>query len=123
MDKKQIIKYLESFKYDFQYYQEKAKEINFVETQIRTANNSDFLLETKKYEESQIAKFINKKKDIEMLLQKTSQPYQTLLYLKYISFLTFDQIADRMNYSTKRIYQLHSEALNTLLIIINKTKD
>lgn len=123
MDKKQIIKYLESFKYDFQYYQEKAKEINFVETQIRTANNSEFLLETKKYEESQIAKFINKKKDIEMLLQKTSQPYQTLLYLKYISFLTFDQIADRMNYSTKRIYQLHSEALNTLLIIINKTKD
>ncbi len=50
MDKKQIIKYLESFKYDFQYYQEKAKEINFVETQIRTANNSEFLLETKNYE-------------------------------------------------------------------------
>ncbi len=121
MDKKQIIKYLEDYKYDYQYYQEKAKEIHSVEKQMRSVNDSQFLLATKKYEESQITKFINKKKDIEMLLQKTSQPYQTLLYLKYISFLTFDQIADRMNYSTKRIYQLHGEALNRLLDIINNS--
>lgn len=43
------------------------------------------------------------------------------MYMKYITFLTFDQIAVRMNYSTKRIYQLHSEAISILLKLINES--
>ena len=67
----------------------------------------------------EISKIVKKKKYIETLFQKLIQPYQILMYLRYISFLTFDEIADRMNYSTKRIYQLHTEALNKLLDVIN----
>ena len=49
------------------------------------------------------------------------QPYRVIFYLKYISLLTFDQIADKLNYSTKRIYQLHNEGLDIIIKKINET--
>ncbi len=36
---------------------------------------------------------------------------RTLLLLRYTSFLTWEQIAEEMNYSTRRIMQLHPAAL------------
>ena len=60
-----------------------------------------------------------KKKRIDQLIERLNQPYRIIMYLKYITFLTFDQIADQMNYSTKRIYQLHSEGVNKLQELIN----
>lgn len=37
--------------------------------------------------------------------------YQTILELRYIRFFKWDKIAEEMNYSVKRVYQLHEEAL------------
>ena len=62
---------------------------------------------------------IEKKKNIESLIQSLSQPYKTIMYMKYVSFMTFDEIASKMNYSTKRIYQLHSEGFSRLLDIVS----
>lgn len=111
---------LEDYWYDNQYLKEKAKEVESMNLLIRSGKSSDFILRTKQYEESEMSKIIEKKKHIEGLFQKLNQPYRTIMYMKYISFLTFDQIADRMNYSTKRIYQLHGEAISILLKIINE---
>lgn len=112
---------LEEYWYDNQFLKEKAKEVEAMDTLIRMGKGSDFIATTKQYEVSEMSKIIEKKKYIEGLFQNLNQPYRTIMYMKYIVFLTFDQIADRMNYSTKRIYQLHSEALSILLSNINET--
>lgn len=35
-----------------------------------------------------------------------------LLKLRYVEFMTWEQIAEKMNYSTRQIYRLHKDALN-----------
>ena len=119
MTKECLKELLEEYWYDNQYLKEKAKEVETMNKLIFAGKGSNFLSTTKLYEEAEMSKIIEKKKHIENLLQNLSQPYRTIMYMKYITFLTFDQIADRMNYSTKRIYQLHGEAINKLLIFVN----
>ena len=119
MLKNELKTLLEDYWYDNQYLKEKAKEVESMNNLIRSGKGSDFIVSTKQYEESEMSKIIEKKKYIEGLFQNLNQPYRTIMYMKYITFLTFDQIADRMNYSTKRIYQLHSEAFSILLNSIN----
>lgn len=121
MLKEELKNMLEEYWYDNQFLKEKAKEVEAMDTLIRMGKGSDFIATTKQYEVSEMSKIIEKKKYIERLFQNLNQPYRTIMYMKYIVFLTFDQIADRMNYSTKRIYQLHSEALSILLNNINET--
>lgn len=120
MLKSELKTLLEDYWYDNQYLKEKAKEVESINSLIRSGKASEFIMNTKNYEESEMSKIVEKKKYIEGLFQKLNQPYRTIMYMKYISFLTFDQIADRMNYSTKRIYQLHSEAISILLRTINE---
>ena len=122
MTKECLKELLEEYWYDNQYLKEKAKEVETMNKLILAGKGSDFLSETKLYEEAEMSKIIDKKKLIENLLQNLTQPYRTIMYMKYITFLTFDQIADRMNYSTKRIYQLHGEAINKLLLVVNATE-
>ena len=122
MSKENLKELLEDYWYDNQYLQEKAKEFQSMDKFLKIDGNSEFLISTKQYEESQMLKIVEKKKYIESLIQRLSQPYRTLMYMKYISFLTFDQIAGKMNYSTKRIYQLHSEGFSKLLNIINENE-
>lgn len=122
MTKEELKTLLEDYWYDNQYLKEKAKEVESMNKLILCGKASDFVLNTKKYEESEMSKIIDKKKRIEHLFEKLNQPYRTIMYMKYITFLTFDQIADRMNYSTKRIYQLHSEGLSLILKSINTSQ-
>lgn len=121
MTKEALKELLESYWYDNQYLREKAKEVENIEKMIKLGKSSEFISITKQYELSEMSKIIEKKKYIENLLQNLNQPYRTIMYMKYIVFLTFDQIADRMHYSTKRIYQLHSEAIAILLKTLNET--
>ncbi len=119
MLKEELKTLLEDYWYDNQYLKEKAKEVESMDLLIRSGKGSDFIVSTKRYEESEMTKIIEKKRYIEGLFQTLNQPYRTIMYMKYVTFLTFDQIADRMNYSTKRIYQLHSEGMSILLQSIN----
>ncbi len=121
MLKRELKTLLEDYWYDNQYLKEKAKEVESMNTLICSSKDSDFIMSTKQYEELEMSKIFEKKKYIERLFQKLNQPYRTIMYMKYITFLTFDQIAVRMNYSTKRIYQLHSEAISILLKLINES--
>ena len=47
------------------------------------------------------------------------QPYRNILFYRYIKFMTFDEIALKMNYSTPRIYQLHDHAIELILENLN----
>lgn len=126
MNKQELKHFLESYMFDEQYLKEKVKEVEKIKLQTEKilnsnniANKSSSIIDTQHNEQQIILEIYLKKQKIESLFQLLEQPYRTLMYLKYISFLTFDQVADRMNYSTKRIYQLHNEGLNFLQLKIN----
>lgn len=124
MNKDELRVYLESFVYDQQYLNEKVKEVKnakILAEKIFQDNDKEY----SKFESSEKQRILNlylKKQKMEDMFQTLGQPYRTLMFLKYISFFTFDQIAGQMNYSTKRIYQLHNIALTQLLCKINKNE-
>ena len=120
MLKDELKKILEEYKYDYQYLKEKSKEVEEINSLIRSGKNYEYVIVSQKYEEKELSELVEKKKYVESLLKNLGQPYRTIMYMKYITFLTFDEIAYRMNYSTKRIYQLHSEGITILLKKINE---
>lgn len=132
-EKNKKIKELESFKYDMQFFKEKSKDIEklkneieksyarLVEMQNKNINTNELnnqiqkIIEKQTQEENLLLNFIIKKQKIEKNLEEMPQPYKNIFFLRYISDNTFDQIALKMNYSTKRIYQLHKEGLKIYL--------
>lgn len=134
VEKKDAIKELENYKYDYEYYLEKfnnAEKLNQIVQEISTRvenlnivdsafNNElkDKLNIIKKEqinEEKYFLEMITKKRVIEERIDKIDQPYKSILLYKYISLLTFDEIASKMNYSVKRIYQLHQKGIEIYL--------
>lgn len=116
---------LEGYWYDCQYLDEKIKELEKIKNQYNKVNapdennnnstNCNFLIQNV----ISLIKPIEKKKlYLEKTVQKLPQPYKNVIYFKYIRNLTNDQIADKLNYSINRIYQLHKEGLYKLQIII-----
>ena len=73
------------------------------------------VVEREMREEESLIEILNKKQKIETIIKKLEQPYRNIIYLKYIRFYTYDQIADKMHYSSKRIYQLHTIALEKFI--------
>lgn len=119
---------LENYIYDYQYFLEKSKEReNFkdevqnsiVRTQLLNEYVSNQgqeeaiyqIVENERQEEKYLTDILKKKQSIENIIKNLPQPYMTILYFRYMRFFSFGQIADKMHYSTKRIYQLHMEGL------------
>ncbi len=119
MNREEVKNMLEEYWYDNQYLKEKTKEVEKITAMMIKNPNLEIYQVSKKQEEEILFKLLAKKKRIDELIERLNQPYRIIMYLKYITFLTFDQIADQMNYSTKRIYQLHSEGVNKLQELIN----
>lgn len=125
-----LVKALSSYSYDKKFYEEKSREIDKLKVQLQ--NNLDRILFLKKLnliedehkvairtiskklfeEEKILLQILEKKQKIEQSLNLTEQPYKSVLYYRYILSKSFDEIGQMMNYSTKRIYQLHSEGLD-----------
>lgn len=122
MSKEELKNLLEDYWFDNQYLKEKSKEITSVSKIFSYSASSQLLDASLQFEEEQIKNILYKKQKVESLIQSLKQPYKTIMYMKYITFLSFDQIADRMNYSTKRIYQLHNEGIAKLLSNINNNE-
>ena len=137
MNREKAKSLLESFVYDNYYYKEKLKEVESfkVDTenslkriQFLKQDNSAMhnleqyvsnIFENQIQEENIILEILNKKQKIEMCIEKMEQPFKTVLYLRYIRFLSFDDIGQRMFYSTKRIYQLHASAIDAFVDVYN----
>ena len=129
---KEKIKYLlESYKYENQFLREKKSELNKLNEQylrsleklkpiIIDENNQIFNDAMERYKseysviEDEISKVITKKKEIEMLIEDISQPCRNVLYFKYVKCFSVEEIADKMNYSTQRIYQFHDKGMKEL---------
>ena len=122
MTRNELKKLLEEYQYDDKYLKEKVKEIERIKKQCNALADDEQKETLKEFikKEDQRLRFIMSKKDrVEDIINCLDQPLKTLMYLKYIRFFTFDQVADAMSYSTKRIYQLHYEAVDKLLDTMN----
>jgi len=124
---KKLLRDLESYKYDYQYFIEKSNDIDKLKNEIEKSitrldrikeNNGDIgeinhqiqlIVDKQSQEEYALLKVITKKQEIEKYIDDLSQPYKNIFFLHYIGGYSFSDIALKMNYSTKRIYQLHKE--------------
>lgn len=50
--------------------------------------------------------------EIKEKISELKQPYKNILLLRYINGKTYEDIAEKSNYSTPRIFQLHREAIS-----------
>ena len=132
-----VIKELEDYKYEFQYFQEKSKEIERLKKEIQKSYNRlnelkeskidtselnkqiQIIADKQSKEENALLTILSKKQEIEKRLENLPQPYKNILFLKYISLNTIDEIALKMNYSSKRIYQLHKKGISIYCAMYN----
>lgn len=62
-----------------------------------------------------VNKLLNLKKEVASVVRKIGNPeYQTLLELRYLNFVGWEEIANKMGYSLPHIFRIHVRALNYL---------
>ena len=124
-----LIKELEELKQDCVYLEEmkgfmesEDASLTKIYTKLRQMRELDldvgnlderikFVLEEFVKGEKRVIKALEKRQLMLSRIDKMNQPFKNVLYFRYVCMKTFDEIALKMNYSTKRIYQLHQKAL------------
>ena len=63
-----------------------------------------------------VIRLVDTKKDIIHRIKSVeSAEYQTLLELRYLNYMTWEQIAVEMNYELRWLYRIHGKALDAIL--------
>ena len=76
----------------------------------------DMIVQLEKETNQEIHKLARLKKEIQSAIQTVEEPsLRLLLEYRYIHSLTWDQVAQRMNYDVRQVYRLHGTALSKLL--------
>lgn len=132
MSKDEIKKILTNVKYDKQYYSEKcnaakkiAKEIDNLTVafsqqnvqncvMIEMAEIIDALRAQCTEINAKASKILGNVRKVEEMIEQLDYPYKSVMYFRYIIGHDFGKIAQLMNYSDKRIYQLHAIAIELL---------
>lgn len=127
--KSKVMEELESYIFDYQYFLEKSKDIDKLKKEIDNMLYKINDMKLKKFdtqdaeeqlnilvlnhskENKSLQRLIVQREKIENRIEEVPQPYKNILYLKYIKGNSFEEIAKKMHYSTKRIYQLHKEGI------------
>ena len=66
---------------------------------------------------SDIMKLVEITKDIESVIRAVdSIEYRTLLEMRYLGFMDWDEIASRMGYSPRNVFYVHSREIRTVHI-------
>lgn len=62
-----------------------------------------------------VTELVNIKREIGRIINGVESPeYRTVLELRYMSFLKWEEIAVIMGYSMQRVFQIHKEAINAI---------
>lgn len=72
------------------------------------------LVDAQEKSAAEVAQLTKLENEIACTIDRVSEPYRTLLYERYINGRTWEQIAVKMNYSYRRVTQLHGEALKLI---------
>ena len=66
---------------------------------------------------TQITEMLMAKEKLKQIIENVpNYEHRQILYKRYICFQKWEQIAVDMNYSIRRIYQIHGEALNCIIL-------
>jgi len=123
------VKELEEYRFDMQYYRERKRELEILKSKVIDYKSriEDYRLKGKdfsltRFQLEQLQEEIGEKKRalfsvlakcerVEANIKKLDQPYKNVLLFKYVMGHSVDDIAEKMNYSSKRIYQLHRQGI------------
>ena len=60
---------------------------------------------------------------MDLIMQVDGSELRTILLMRYLQGLDWDDIADRTNYSLRTVFSLHGEALNEFGEILDEMSD
>lgn len=70
------------------------------------------IIELEKWIGEQIQELVEKKRDIAQAIRSVGNiELETVLEMRYLSFMNWDEITARMNYGSNYVYQIHRRAL------------
>jgi len=73
------------------------------------------LIDLEREIDADIDKLVDLKREIIGVINSVEQPeYHLLLELRYLSYKTWEEIAEVMNYSWRNVHYVHSKALKTV---------
>ncbi len=92
------------------------------ETKVKTSTISDItsnvvakIVDYEREINKEIDKFIDIKKELRQIISIVEKPNERLLLrLRYLEFLTWEQVAEKMSYSLKQIYRIHIKAIESV---------
>lgn len=85
----------------------------------KIANIVGKIVDLEKQISAEIDDFIDLKKEIHDAIDAVKNPKERLvLRYRYIEFLTWEQTAERMNYSIMQVHRIHSNALKNFVVPI-----
>lgn len=116
-------------------YEKELEEIKALEPYISSSNYSGMPFSGTRNPEPPFVRAIYKKADLEGKIEKkvedlidvrvqihnaieavSNNTYKLVLRLRYIDFLSWEEIASEMNYSEVHIHRLHNAALNHVTV-------
>ncbi len=75
------------------------------------------IVELEKEIQSQIEELVSLKSEIEKAIHSIgNDQYETLLEMRYLAFLGWDEIAARMNLSKRYVFKVHGRALDCICL-------
>jgi len=81
----------------------------------------DALVEARDRAGQQLAETLYREAEIEQFINRLSKPvYRQLLKYKYLELLDWEQLADKLHYTTRHAQRLHGEALEEARQLWNK---
>ena len=69
------------------------------------------LVDTQEKVQAEVVRLTRLEAEVACTIDRAAEPYRTLLYERYINGKTWEQIAVSMNYTYRRVTQLHGAAL------------
>ncbi|MDE6730910.1 MAG: DUF1492 domain-containing protein [Oscillospiraceae bacterium] len=75
------------------------------------------LAETERQTQEKLAELVRIREEITTAIEKISDlDLQTILVWRYLKYLTFERIADKMNYDERTIRRKHCQALDHMIL-------
>jgi RNA polymerase sigma factor (sigma-70 family) len=75
------------------------------------------IIDLEKEVNEEIDRFVDLKKEIRDVINDVESPNERLLLrLRYIEFLTWEQIAEQMSYSVVQVHRIHADALQNVKV-------
>lgn len=64
--------------------------------------------------DTEAAQLWERVRTVRLAVSRVEEPYRTLLELRYVTCLTWEQVAEQMNYEVRTVYRLHEIALGKM---------